>query len=301
MTMYDIIIIGAGPAGISAGIYAVSRGKRTLILEKAQVGGIIGKVSTVTHYTAIEKQETGATFAARMKKQALQAGVEIVQAEAVHVALTGEVKSVTTDRGVYEAKRIILANGGTPRKLGIPGEKELVGKGMGMNAARDGADYAGKNVYVVGGADGAVKEALYLAGFAKQVTIVHFEEQLGCIAEFRQKVAAAGNISVRLASRLHAVYGQDQVERLEIASEQDGSIETIEDPGCGIFVYAGILPNTELYTELALEGGYIPTNDKMETAIPGVYAAGDIRVKQVRQVATAVSDGAIAAINAAME
>lgn len=300
MTMYDIII-GAGPAGISAGIYAVSRGKRTLILEKAQVGGIIGKVSTVTHYTAIEKQETGATFAARMKKQALQAGVEIVQAEAVHVALTGEVKSVTTDRGVYEAKRIILANGGTPRKLGIPGEKELAGKGMGMNAARDGAAYAGKNVYVVGGADGAVKEALYLAGFAKQVTIVHFEDQLGCIAEFRQKVAAAGNILVRLASRLHAVYGQDQVERLEIASEQDGSIETIEDPGCGIFVYAGILPNTELYTELALEGGYIPTNDKMEAAIPGVYAAGDIRVKQVRQVATAVSDGAIAAINAAME
>ena len=299
--MYDIIIIGAGPAGISAGIYAVSRGKRTLILEKAQVGGIIGKVSTVTHYTAIEKQETGATFAARMKEQALQAGVEIVQAEAVHVALTGEVKSVTTDRGIYEAKRIILANGGTPRKLGIPGEKELAGKGMGMNAARDGAAYAGKNVYVVGGADGAVKEALYLAGFAKQVTIVHFEEQLGCIAEFRRKVAAAGNISVRLTSRLHAVYGQDQVERLEIASEQDGSIETIEDPGCGIFVYAGILPNTELYTELALEGGYIPTNDKMETAIPGVYAAGDIRVKQVRQVATAVSDGAIAAINAAME
>lgn len=301
MTMYDIIIIGAGPAGISAGIYAVSRGKRTLILEKAQVGGIIGKVSTVTHYTAIEKQETGATFAARMKEQALQAGVEIVQAEAVHVALTGEVKSVTTDRGIYEAKRIILANGGTPRKLGIPGEKELAGKGMGMNAARDGAAYAGKNVYVVGGADGAVKEALYLAGFAKQVTIVHFEEQLGCIAEFRQKVAAAGNISVRLTSRLHAVYGQNQVERLEIASEQDGSIETIEDPGCGIFVYAGILPNTELYTELALEGGYIPTNDKMETAIPGVYAAGDIRVKQVRPVATAVSDGAIAAINAAME
>ena len=301
MTMYDIIIIGAGPAGISAGIYAGGRGKRTLILEKAQVGGIIGKVSTVTHYTAIEKQETGATFAARMKEQALQAGVEIVQAEAVHVALTGEVKSVTTDRGIYEAKRIILANGGTPRKLGIPGEKELAGKGMGMNAARDGAAYAGKNVYVVGGADGAVKEALYLAGYAKQVTVIHFEEQLGCIAEFRQKVAAAGNISVRLASRLHAVYGQDQVERLEIASEQDGSIETIEDPGCGIFVYAGILPNTELYTELALEGGYIPTNDKMETAIPGVYAAGDIRVKQVRQVATAVSDGSIAAINAAME
>lgn len=298
--MYDILIIGAGPAGISAGIYAVSRGKRALILEKGQVGGIISKVSTVTHYTAIEPQETGATFAARMKEQALRAGVEIVYADVTAVTLTGEVKTVTTDKGTYEAKRIILANGGTPRKLGIPGEAELSGKGMGMNAARDGAAYTGKNVYVVGGADGAVKEALYLASFAKHLTIIHFEDQLGCIAEFRRKVAAAGNISLRLASRLHAVYGQDQVERLEIASEHDGHIETVEDPGCGIFVYAGVTPNTELYTELTLEDGYIPTNEKMETAIPGVYAAGDIRVKQVRQVATAVSDGAIAAINAAL-
>lgn len=299
-TMYDILIIGAGPAGISAGIYAVSRGKRTLVLEKGQVGGIIGKVSTVTHYTALQQQETGATFAARMKEQALQAGVEIVRAEVTRVTLTGEVKTVTTDQGVYEAKRIILANGGTPRKLGIPGEAELAGKGMGMNAARDGAAYTGKNIYVVGGADGAVKEALYLSSFAKHLTIIHFEDQLGCIAEFRQKVAAAGNISLRLGSRLHAVYGKDRVERLEIASERDGHLETIEDPGCGIFVYAGVTPNTALYPELTLVDGYIPTNEKMETAIPGVYAAGDIRVKQVRQVATAVADGAIAAINAAM-
>ena len=234
-----------------------------------------------------------------MKEQALQAGVEIVYADVTGVTLTGETKSVATDKGTYEAKRIILANGGTPRKLGIPGEAELAGKGMGMNAARDGAAYAGKNVYVVGGADGAVKEALYLASLAKHLTIIHFEDQLGCIAEFRQKVAAAENISLRLASRLHAVYGQDQVERLEIANEHDGSIETVEDPGCGIFVYAGVEPNTALYTDLELVDGYIPTNEKMETAIPGVYAAGDIRVKQIRQVATAVSDGAIAAINAA--
>lgn len=298
--MYDIIIIGAGPAGISAGIYAVSRGQRTLVLEKGQVGGIIGKVSTVTHYTALEAQETGTTFAARMKEQALVAGVEIVYANVTGVALAGETKTVTTDKGTYEARRVILANGSTPRKLGIPGESELAGKGMGMNAARDGAAYAGKNVYVVGGADGAVKEALYLAAFAKHLTIIHFEDQLGCIAEFRQKVAAAGNITLRLGSRLQAVYGQDQVERLDILNVHDGSVETVEDPGCGIFVYAGLVPNTSLYTELTLEDGYIPTNEKMETALPGVYAAGDIRVKQVRQVATAVSDGAIAAINAAM-
>lgn len=279
--MYDIIIIGAGPAGISAGIYAVSRGQRTLVLEKGQVGGIIGKVSTVTHYTALEAQETGTTFAARMKEQALAAGVEIVYANVTGVALAGETKTVTTDKGTYEARRVILANGSTPRKLGIPGESELAGKGMGMNAARDGAAYAGKNVYVVGGADGAVKEALYLAAFAKHLTIIHFEDQLGCIAEFRQKVAAAGNITLRLGSRLQAVYGQDQVERLDILNVHDGSVETVEDPGCGIFVYAGLVPNTSLYTELTLEDGYIPTNEKMETALPGVYAAGDIRVKQV--------------------
>lgn len=298
--MYDILIIGAGPAGISAGIYAVSRGKRALVLEKGQVGGIIGKVSTVTHYTAIEPQETGATFAARMKEQALNAGVEIAYETVIDVQLAGEIKTVHTNKGSYQARRIILANGGTPRKLGIPGEAELAGKGMGLNAPRDGAAYTGKNIYVVGGADGAVKEALYLASFARKLTIIHFEDQLGCIPEFRQKVAAAGNITLKLGSRLHAVYGQDQVERLEIASERDGSIETVEDPGCGIFVYAGVAPNTQMYGQLELQDGYIVTNEKMETSIPGVYAAGDIRVKQVRQVATAVADGAVAAINAAM-
>lgn len=298
--MYDILIIGAGPAGISAGIYAVSRGKKTLVLEQAQVGGIIGKVSTVTHYTALQAQETGATFAARMKEQAQAAGVEIAYETVTGVGLTGDVKTVHTDKGTHQARRVILANGGTPRKLGIPGEIELAGKGMGLNAPRDGAAYAGKNIYVVGGADGAVKEALYLASFARQLTIIHFEDQLGCIPEFRNKIAAADNIKLCLGSRLHAVHGTDQVERLEIISEHDGTVQTIEDPGCGIFVYAGVMPNTQLYTELDLQDGYIVTNDKMETSVPGVYAAGDIRAKQVRQVATAVSDGAIAAINAAL-
>lgn len=298
--MYDILIIGAGPAGISAGIYAVSRGKKTLILEQAQVGGIIGKVSTVTHYTALQAQETGATFAARMKEQAQAAGVEIAYETVTGVELTGDVKTVHTDKGTHQTRRVILANGGTPRKLGIPGEIELAGKGMGLNAPRGGAAYAGKNIYVVGGADGAVKEALYLASFARQLTIIHFEDQLGCIPEFRNKIAAADNIKLCLGSRLHAVHGTDQVERLEIISEHDGTVQTIEDPGCGIFVYAGVTPNTQLYTELDLQDGYIVTNDKMETSVPGVYAAGDIRAKQVRQVATAVSDGAIAAINAAL-
>lgn len=297
--MYDILIIGAGPAGISAGIYAVSRGKKTLIIERDQVGGIIGKVSTVTHYSAIMENETGATFAKRMKQQALGAGVEIVRENVIKTELTGQVKTIITENGTYQAKKVILANGSTPRKLGIPGEEELSGKGMRMNAAKDGASYACKNIYVVGGADGAVKEALYLAQFAKKLTIIHFEDQLGCIPEFKNKVERTDNIRLCLASRLHAVYGEEQVERLEIAREKDGAIESIIDPGCGIFVYAGTVPNTDIYPELSLENGYIPVNEKMETELSGVYAAGDIRVKQVRQVATAVADGAIAAINAA--
>lgn len=298
--MYDVVIIGAGPAGLSAGIYAVSRGKKTLIIEKNEVGGLIGKVSTVTHYAGIIADETGVTFAERMKKQAENAGVEIVYETVERVELSGNIKKIHTNQTVYQTRKVILANGTTPRKLGIPGELELAGKGIGLNAARDGKKYEGKQVYVVGGADGAVKEALYLAQYAERVTIIHFEETLGCIAEFQEKVSNTSNIELRLASRLHAVYGVEKVESLEISDERTGSIETISAPGCGIFVYAGTVPNTELYKELELHNGFIPVNEKQETIIKGVYAAGDICEKQVRQVATAVADGTIAAINAAM-
>lgn len=296
--MYDIIVVGAGPAGISAGIYGVSRGKRVLLLEKGEVGGLIGRVSTVTHYAGIVPGETGDSFAQRMKEQAETAGVEIRQEIVEQVQMQGDVKTVVTNCGRYECRKLILANGTTGRKLGIPGEEELEGKGMGMNAAKHGNLYAGKHVYVVGGADGAVKEALYLSNLAENVTVIHFEPQLGCIAEFQEKVKKAHNIQLMLNARLHGVYGSDQVEQLEIRSELDGTVTTVNDPGCGIFVYAGTVPNTQLYGELELQNGYIPVNDWMETQIHGVYAVGDIRVKQVRQVATAVADGATAAVHA---
>lgn len=296
--MYDIIIIGAGPAGMSASVYAVSRGQKTLVIEKTAVGGLIGKVSTVTHYAGVEQGETGKSFAQKLKEQAEHAGVEIINAEVHRVELDGDVKVVHTDAGVYQARKVILANGTSPRKLGICGEAELFGKGMGMNAGRDAQTYAGKHVYVVGGADGAVKEALYLAQYAKKVTIIHFEEQLGCIEEFKQKAENTPNITLRLHARLHAVYGTDCVEALEIYDEHTKTVEKIQDPGCGIFVYAGTVPNTQMYTQLRLEDGFIPVDEHMQTEIPGVYAIGDIRVKQVRQVATAVADGTIAGIHA---
>ncbi len=297
--MYDVIVIGAGPAGISAAIYAVSRGCRTLVLERGEVGGVIGKVSTVTHYAGIVAQETGVSFAARLKAQALAAGVEIVFGEATAVSLRGKMKTVTVREKQFAAPKLILANGCTARRLGIPGEETLRGRGVEDNAALAGPRYQGKNIYVVGGADGAVKEALFLARYAARLTIVHFEPRLGCIAEFLQKVEATPNISVCTGYRLAAIHGDEQIEALELVSEQDGRVRRVEDAGCGVFVYAGSTPNTALYPELSLGNGFIPVEENMQTQIPGVYAVGDIRVKQVRQVATAVADGAIAGIHAA--
>ena len=297
--MYDFIIIGGGPAGISAAVYAVSRGLRVLVLEQEKIGGVIGKVSIVSHYTAIVEGETGETFAARMKKQALDAGVQISYETVVEVQLTGKTKIVKTNSDVFESHAVLLANGTTPRTLGIPGEDTLTGKGYALNAAKSAQAYAGKHVYVVGGADGAIKEALYLSRFAKKVFIIHFEDKLGAIPEFTNKLAQLGNVELLLHSRLTEIGGKGQVEWLQLTDEKTGVTTKIEDEGCGIFVYAGATPNTQLYPELHLENGYIPVNEKMETMYQGVYAAGDICVKQVRQAATAVADGAVAAINAA--
>ena len=293
--MYDMIIIGAGPAGISAAVYGKSRGKKVLVLEKNQVGGLIGMVSTVTHYTAIVQDESGNSFSERMKKQAISAGAEIRYENVTETKLTGEIKEVVTDKETYKSKTLILANGGSGRMLGIPGESL---RGVRLNAPKDGLRYKGKNVYVIGGADGAVKEALYLAGIAGKVTIVCVEDELACIQEFKDKVAACDNIEIMPHSSLTAVYGSASAEELEFTDNSTGKKQIVKDEECGVFVYAGTVPNTQMYTELKLEGGYIPVNSYMETEIPGVFAAGDICVKKVRQVATAVADGAIAGIQA---
>ena len=297
--MYDICIIGAGPAGISSAISAVSRGLKTIVLEQKAVGGLLGSVSTVTHYAGIIAEETGETFAKRLEEQARSAGVEIVMEQVKKARLTGEVKVIETDHSRYEAKAVIIAAGTTPRKLGIEGEDAFRGRGTGLNPAKDGARYAGRDVFVVGGADGAVKEALYLAKIAKKVTIIHFEDTLGAIPEFTNKVAQTGNMEVRLHSRLVKIEGKEEADQIVIQDEHTKAFETIPAPGCAIFIYAGSTPNTEDYPELETKDGYLVTNEKQETNIAGVYGAGDICVKQVRQAATAVADGAVAAIQAA--
>lgn len=298
--MYDVCIIGAGPAGISSAVYAVSRGLKTVVFEQEKVGGLIGKVSTVTHYASVDKEETGESFAEKMRKQAEEAGVEIIKEKVTDVDFSQAVKKIVTDNNSYEAKAVIIAAGTKARNLEITGEKEFAGKGTMLNAARDGKKYTGKEIFVVGGADGAVKEALYLAKFAEKLTIIHFEDTLGAIPQFTDKVAESKNIELELHKRLTEIRGNNEADELVITDVYDGSEKIIRAEGCGIFIYAGSLPETEMYEGIETEDGYIITNDKQETNIEGVYAAGDICKKQVRQVATAVADGAVAAINAAV-
>ncbi|AFM40831.1 thioredoxin reductase [Desulfosporosinus acidiphilus SJ4] len=297
--VYDLIIIGAGPAGISASIYAVSRGVKTLILEKRQVGGVIRQVSNVTHYSGIIENETGKTFATKIYNQALDAGVVIKFEEVTAVNLEAEIKEVETKKSTYQTKTVIIANGTTPRHLGIPGEQELIGKGVDYYLSDDLSKYKGKEIFVVGGSDGALKEALFLSKLAKQVTVIHFEEKLGAVVEFTSKAEKTSNLKIRLHTRLTNIKGSTGIETLEITDVNTNETEVMEAPNSFVFIYAGSTPNSAMYSSLENENGYIIANEKMQTKIPGVYAVGDICKKEVRQIATAVSDGAIAGIQAA--
>jgi thioredoxin reductase (NADPH) len=294
--MYDVMIIGGGVAGMSASIYSASRGLETIIFESGALGGVIGRVSTVSHYAGIISGETGASFVNRIVRQTEELGVKLRRETVSGVSLDGPVKKVITSAGVYEGKTVIIASGLIPRKLGVPGEEKFTGNGV----YYDTGEYAGggNNIFVVGGSDGAVKEALFLSQSSKHVEIIHWEEKLGSIREFTDKVADRGNISVRLNARLLGIKGTDRIDAIVFRDERDGRTEEIPATDARVFIFAGSIPDTSLYKPLVLKDGYIVTDESMYSGIPGVFAAGDIRLKKIRQIATAVSDGAVASISA---
>lgn len=303
-TVYDVIILGGGPAGLAAGLYSGRGGLKTLILEKLADGGQAALTDIVENYPGSTEDETGYSLTARMAAQAKKFGCEKAYDEITKVELTGETKKLTSAGGKeYLAKTVIIATGAAPRKIGCPGEVEFTGRGVSYCATCDGALFRGKEVYVVGGGDAAVDEALFLTRFAKKVTIIHRRDALRAAFSLVEKAKANPKIDFLWNKTVQEVAGGDVLQSITLKDTQTGEASTLtaseEDGILGLFVFVGLNPNTALFEgQLELNDGYIPTDEQMRTELPGVFAAGDVRVKTLRQIVTAAADGALAATSA---
>ena len=299
--IYDIVIVGAGPGGLAAGIYGSRSRLKTIILQKGRPGGQAATTEDLENYPGFGRGTTGPQLMQAMADHAESFGTEIVRDEVIDVDLEGEIKRIKTKSGKeYQAKIVILALGAEPRMLNIKGENKFRGKGVSYCATCDADFFEELDVVVVGNGDAAVEEAMYLTKFAESVTIIviHDEGILDCNKVSAEKAMANPRIKWVWSSVLEEVKGDGLVETILIRNIKTGEIT--EMPINGVFFFVGTLPKTELVkgkVELD-EQGYIVTNDQMETSIPGVYAVGDCRVKYLRQVVTAASDGAIAAVAA---
>ena len=302
--LYDVIILGAGPAGLAAGLYAGRSCLKTLIIEKGQDGGQIAMTDEIENYPGqMLEGESGVTLVARMAKQAKQFGAERVRDNIKSVSLEGSVKKVAGRKGEYLGKTLIIATGAFPRPIGCKNEAQFTGAGISYCATCDGMFFRDLEVFVVGGGDAAVEEALFLTKFARKVTIIHRRDQLRAAKSIQEKAFRNPKIAFLWDSVLEEVDGEDAVSKLVVKNVKSGELTTITaDPAdgmFGVFCFIGMNPNSGLFEGvLDMERGYIKTDEDMHTNIPGVYAAGDIRVKSLRQVVTAVADGAIAAMQA---
>ncbi len=301
--IYDVIIIGEGPAGLSAGLYAARSRLKTLILEKEKVGGQIVTTDEVANYPGSIENATGPSLIKRMVQQAQDFGAEMKFDTVKEVELEGKIKVIKGEKDEYQAKAVIIATGAKPKKIGCPGELELTGRGVSYCATCDAAFFEDLEVFVVGGGDSAVEEALYLTKFARKVTIIHRRDQLRAAKSIQEKAFANEKIHFMWNTVVKEIKGDGIVESMVVENVKTGEITEIfadEDDGTfGIFVFIGLVPTTELFEgKLEMENGYIITDEDMRTNIPGVFAAGDCRKKSLRQVVTAAADGAIAAVQA---
>ncbi|MBE5784868.1 MAG: thioredoxin-disulfide reductase [Clostridiales bacterium] len=302
--IYDVIVLGAGPAGLTAGLYAGRSRLSTLIIEKGQDGGQIAITNEIENYPGqMLEGESGPSLIARMTAQAEKFGVERARDSIKSVELEGEVKKLTGTKDEYLAKTVILATGAFPRPIGCRNEGEYVGKGISFCATCDAAFFEELEVYVVGGGDAAVEEAMYLTKFARKVTIIHRRDELRAAKSIQEKAFANPKIDFLWNTVVDEVGGDEVLSKMVVKNTKTGELTTIEadeDDGLfGLFGFIGLLPNTKLFEGMVdMENGYVKTDDNMRTNIPGVYAAGDLRVKSLRQVVTAAADGAIAAMQA---
>ncbi len=297
-TQYDVAIVGGGPAGLSAAIYAARGGLKTVIFEKALVGGQITVTAEVENYPGFEESVSGFDIVEKMQKQAEKFDAEIKIEEVKAIGLEGLCKIVETNKATYRVKSVIIATGAHPRKLAVPGEEKYTGRGVSYCATCDGALYRGKVVAVIGGGDSAVEEAMFLTKFASKVYIIHRRDQLRAVKILQERVFTNKKIEIIWDSVVQEIQGGDFVEKLLLYNKK--TKKNSELPLDGVFIFVGIIPSSELVESRVNfdDQNFIKTDETMHTEIPGVYAAGDVTHKVLRQIVTAGSDGATAAFSA---
>ena len=293
--MYDVIILGAGPAGLTAGIYAARGGLNAVIVESSAVGGQASLTAEIENYPGFESVN-GFELVSIMQAQCDRLGVTFVFDNPVNVSLEGEIKRVTTAAsGTLEARTVIIATGALPRTLGLPNESALMGGGVSYCATCDGAFFRGKPVAVVGGGNTAVEDALSLLKFASDVWLIHRRDALRADAILADRVKSSG-VKIVWDSVVTELVGENKLRALTLKNVKTGELSSLAVNG--VFIAVGQTPSTAGLTGVELDGGYIVTDEEMRTALPGVFAAGDVRKKSLRQVVTATADGAIAAESA---
>lgn len=297
--MYDIIIIGGGPAGLTAGLYAGRSKLKTLIIEKAVAGGQISGTAFVENYPGSIPEATGMGLSERMLEQA-EEFCDIKYEDVKEVELEGKVKKVVTDGGEYEAKVIIISSGATHRKLDVPGEDEFANRGVSYCATCDGPFYTGLDIYVVGGGDSALEEASYLTRFGRSVTIIHRRDEFRASGVVVDNIKKNDKIKLELDSVVKEIKGGKESEVLVVENVKTGEIKELksdDNSPIGVFIFIGYIPQTEIFEgKIEMNNGYILTDEDMKTNVEGVFAIGDTREKKVRQMVTAAGDGCIAAV-----
>ena len=302
--LYDVIVLGAGPGGLAAGLYAGRARLSTLIIEKGQDGGQIAITNDIENYPGqVLEDESGPSLVARMTKQCENFGCERAADTIKSVELNGDVKVLTKD--TYKGKTLIIATGAYPRPIGCKGEQEYMGKGVSYCATCDANFFEDLEVFVVGGGDAAVEEAMYLTKFARKVTIIHRRDELRAAKSIQERAFKNDKLHFMWDTVVEELGGDEILQTMKVKNVKTGEetvYEADEDDGLfGVFGFIGRVPNSAVFQDTGLEmdkAGYIPTDADMHTNIPGVFAAGDVRVKSLRQVVTAAADGAIAATQA---
>lgn len=290
--MYDLVIIGGGPAGLTAGIYAQRFRLKTILVERELVGGQIAVSDLIENYPGFPSI-SGPGLMEKFEEHAKKFGLEIKYLDVMNVTLDGNVKVLNTSEGEVRAKAVIVATGAKPKRLGVAGEKEYTGKGVSYCGTCDGPFFKGLNVMVVGGGDTAVKEAIYLSKLAGKVYVAHRRDQFRAEKVLLERLEGAQNIVLLKSHVLKEVKGDTIVKKAVVQDLKTGQLKDIDAEG--VFIFVGINPTTDFIDAQKDAGGFIKTNQKMETNLPGVFAAGDCRTTPLLQVATAVGDGAIAA------